>query len=327
MLRKQLLKHFDTAVKKAGLAQHRDALLADARECVQFHYGNAPDELPLGASHVGGTPDLPASIEWPDGVLEGKPFGKAEFLAQFNLAELPAVDDLGLPRQGHLWLFVRDTSLCDVPVTVFFGDGTEPLVPRKKPRSKARPPQGVGWSNLKLAALKFSLGVSLPFSSKAFNCKWQSESLPHDGLYKLHKALGADSDIDGRIGGYSNQAEFDLCRQIAIEILGKPDYIYADAWESVAQLDEQIARGLPFGNNQAYRDSLRQRRPQVEWIEKNQAKIAGAAASIRLLCMFRDSDHVGLDFGDGMFLDFLINESALAQRDFRNVRCRLPMLL
>ena len=158
--------------------------------------------------------------------------------------------------------------------------------------------------------------------------------MPSDALHRLREALGGDLDsygprdgIDGQIGGYSYQAEFDLCREIAIEQLGRPEYVGGDAWESVAQLKEQIERGLPFGNQESYRKSLRAKLPQVKWIEENESRIAAAAASIRLLCMFRPSMSLDLEFGDGMYLDFLIHDQALAEREFQNVYGRLPMLL
>ena len=335
MLRSKLRDRFEAAVRKGKLTKHGDELMAEARECVHVHYGKPAKRVALGASRIGGNPDLPESVEWPDGMHGGKAGGKAEFLAQFNLAELPEVEGLGLPRAGHLWLFVRDTSLCDPPVAVMYRDEGEALAPRTKPGKPSK--RDFGWRDLKMAPLKFSPGVSLPFSSKAFARKWESRSLPDDALNDLREALGGDLDsygprdgIDGQIGGYSYQAEHDLCREIAIEQLGKPEYVYADEWENVAQLEEQIKRGLPFANagqQDSYRGELRKHVPGVKWIEANESRIASAAASIRLLCMFRPNGDIGLEFGDGMFLDFLIHERALAERDFSRIECRLPMLL
>lgn len=60
-----------------------------------------PADLPIGASHFGGAPDLPDEIEWPR--FEGRPL---DFLCQFDLAEVQALgpfDDL--PDSGWLLFF------------------------------------------------------------------------------------------------------------------------------------------------------------------------------------------------------------------------------
>lgn len=56
----------------------------------------ADDDLPVGASKLGGRPDLPHAQEWP--TYNGNPLA---FLAQFNLAELHQYDvDSVLPPTG-----------------------------------------------------------------------------------------------------------------------------------------------------------------------------------------------------------------------------------
>jgi len=60
------------------------------------------NDVPLGHSKIGGTPDLPATISWPV-FSNGKPLA---FLAQINLAQIPSSEDrVGLPQSGMLYLF------------------------------------------------------------------------------------------------------------------------------------------------------------------------------------------------------------------------------
>jgi len=55
------------------------------------------DDIPIGATKIGGRPDVPAGFSWP---------GTQSFVLQFDLAKLPPdVIDLDLPRQGHLLFF------------------------------------------------------------------------------------------------------------------------------------------------------------------------------------------------------------------------------
>jgi len=59
------------------------------------------DELSVGTSKIGGLPDLPADLSWPN--WKGKP---QSFIAQLRLDELHAHDETGLlPAQGMLWFF------------------------------------------------------------------------------------------------------------------------------------------------------------------------------------------------------------------------------
>src|SRR5581483_9895504 len=99
-LRPALRSRFLEAVDESGLTNHSELLLAHARECVHFIYNQPKEVLPPGASKVGGEPDLPESVEWPAGEdEEGRPAGKTEFLAQFNLAEVPRGHGLPFPKK------------------------------------------------------------------------------------------------------------------------------------------------------------------------------------------------------------------------------------
>lgn len=59
-------------------------------------------ELAIGASKIGGTPDLPPGRAWPEWE-DGTPF---LFIAQINLSEIAAYDREGaLPHTGMLYFF------------------------------------------------------------------------------------------------------------------------------------------------------------------------------------------------------------------------------
>jgi uncharacterized protein YwqG len=59
------------------------------------------DTIPVGASKLGGRPDLPPDMAWPE--RDGKPLG---FLAQFNLVEVAPYDvEKALPPSGMLYFF------------------------------------------------------------------------------------------------------------------------------------------------------------------------------------------------------------------------------
>ena len=88
--------------RETGFGVHAAALAAVARECIHIKLEpTAAAELALGASHMGGQPDLPPDREWPR--WNG---ASLAFIAQFELSELarfPAAQ--ALPRVGQLAFF------------------------------------------------------------------------------------------------------------------------------------------------------------------------------------------------------------------------------
>jgi uncharacterized protein DUF1963 len=76
--------------------------------------------LPIGASRIGGLPDLPPGQQWPQ--HQGK---KIPFVAQLNLADFPAAHKL-FPADGHLFAFAlisNDPQHRPAPISVFLNRG------------------------------------------------------------------------------------------------------------------------------------------------------------------------------------------------------------
>ena len=77
--------------------------------------------LSIGHSRLGGLPDLPPDRAWP--THKGK---KIPFVAQINLADIPAGADSGLPRRGHLYAFAlisNEEEHWPPPAAVFLHEG------------------------------------------------------------------------------------------------------------------------------------------------------------------------------------------------------------
>jgi uncharacterized protein YwqG len=109
-------------LEKAGLADKAGVLIADARPAVRFEPDPAAG-APVGASKLGGAPDLPPDFVWPTArkvlqpAVRGGLFRKARaevtgdralsFLIQIDLAQLATAGDcaLALPRAGVLAYF------------------------------------------------------------------------------------------------------------------------------------------------------------------------------------------------------------------------------
>ncbi|MCA9614302.1 MAG: DUF1963 domain-containing protein, partial [Myxococcales bacterium] len=78
------------------LADHAERILALARPCVALRNANARLAA-AGRTRLGGQPDLPEGLAWPE-----SPEGPMTFLAQIDLAAVAAPD---LPREGLLSFF------------------------------------------------------------------------------------------------------------------------------------------------------------------------------------------------------------------------------
>lgn len=91
-----------TAFVAAGLTRVLKDLNYLARPSIRLHADPvAETTIPIGASKLGGIPDLPTGVEWPD-------WNKVpqSFIAQIRLADVQAYDtNRLLPQQGMLWFF------------------------------------------------------------------------------------------------------------------------------------------------------------------------------------------------------------------------------
>jgi len=85
-------------MKEIGLERLAAPILARTRPSLRLTVGK-PSAQPV--SRLGGRPNLPKEIPWPVW-QEHQPLS---FIAQLDLAELPAVRGLALPRSGSLFFF------------------------------------------------------------------------------------------------------------------------------------------------------------------------------------------------------------------------------
>jgi uncharacterized protein YwqG len=90
------------ALAANDLSKYAAALEKLARPAVEIRTRGVPaTALAVGASRIGGEPDLPAAFPWP--THQGKHLA---FVAQINLGEVAQVmSDGRLPKQGQLWFF------------------------------------------------------------------------------------------------------------------------------------------------------------------------------------------------------------------------------
>jgi hypothetical protein len=106
----------DRLITRFNYGPARADLLQSARPCVSLFLRDIPanrkqQSIGLGASRMGGTPDLPADMPWPiveDGFVIGgeqRTPGYAGFLLQIALEDMPHLVDQPLPDFGQLFVF------------------------------------------------------------------------------------------------------------------------------------------------------------------------------------------------------------------------------
>jgi uncharacterized protein YwqG len=108
-------KLLDRLIELHNLNEHRKAIRKLARPAILLRTRKSSEaKIPVGASKIGGRPDLPANIAWP-AYRDGSPLA---FLAQIDLAEIAklATPIKGLPADGLLsvfsvWGWVNDGDL------------------------------------------------------------------------------------------------------------------------------------------------------------------------------------------------------------------------
>ena len=94
------LERLRTHIRSSGLRRVEEQILGLVRPCLLLNL-SAGDELPVGSTKIGGSPDLPEGLAWP--TWGGTPLA---FVAQVNCAELRDSSIAGeLPPLGLLAFF------------------------------------------------------------------------------------------------------------------------------------------------------------------------------------------------------------------------------
>jgi uncharacterized protein YwqG len=97
-----MITSFEELLAEYGLSHRSTELWKLARPAVRITSRLIDElDLPIGASKLGGTPDFPPGVEWPD--RKGYPLA---LMAQFCLPDVAAYDSEGaLPKTGMLYFF------------------------------------------------------------------------------------------------------------------------------------------------------------------------------------------------------------------------------
>src|SRR5262245_46227905 len=117
------LAHLDEQLARHGLERVADAIRPLAREAVHLTTGDPDDYSRTGGTRLGGVPDFPGGVRWPQ-AGRGASAPHLAFLAQINLGEMPRTVDGLLPAAGMLYFFSDSIGEDSVRVLYHAGSGS-----------------------------------------------------------------------------------------------------------------------------------------------------------------------------------------------------------
>lgn len=270
-------------LKNAGLNRLVPEIGLLARDSIRITATSTPeDEVEIGGSKLGGTPDLPAGTTWPE--FNGVPLA---LLAQLRLQDCASYDhERLLPHSGILYFFynAEDQKWGFDPQDrgnwrVIYYDGDSSGLSRSF--LSANLPEGSRFRTCKIALAN---EMTLP--------SWQSEAIRRLNLSDDEWKRYADFPGAGCIEGTPVH-----------RLLGHPEQIQGDM-----QLECQlVSNGLYAGDSSGYKD------PRAAMLKD------GAADWQLLLQIDSDEDNLGTMWGDVGRVYFWIRQQELRSRDFSNV--------
>jgi uncharacterized protein YwqG len=310
----------ERAALEASLAQHglgaaRDLILANAVPCFRILADGEADDAPVGATRLGGVPDLPQGVAWPRD-QDGR---SANFFGQFDFAGLAShIDAPELPREGLLLLFVTYLESAAKPVAV-----KALLAPKGADLLRAQAPEDdedladPDTGMLAPVFIRFAEGLSLPFHSRAFRRSLAAAG-DDGGLRSLITAFGKETGGDkiGQLLGFASPYDdTDFYRMLYFHRIGRGGYEYLDHWGSQEEYDAYVARQQSSGTASRRRID----ETKLRWLFDHQTEIGAAAAEWRLLLRIDSNRPMKLNINDADPIYFLMPEADLAKGDFSRV--------
>ena len=178
---------FQGKLAAAGLGHVAEKISQLARPCYRLRRKiGLEEQMPIGTSRLGGSPDVPAGFIWPQATNARKP-EDMEFVAQIRLADFPAPLPEAAPQQGLLSFFTRWSE----GRVFYFPEGTV-LTRTFGPNPPVEAPPSGFWQNLG-AALRHRKDLRRTYRAAALT--FEPALSPADGSSSMLKEF-ALSDAD-----------------------------------------------------------------------------------------------------------------------------------
>ncbi|HEY9801516.1 MAG TPA: YwqG family protein [Leptolyngbyaceae cyanobacterium] len=245
------LEQFTTLIHEHGLSNCQDDILASVRPAILLRLGQA--ELGhKGQSRIGGVPDLPLSVPWPQNTSSDSYLC---FILQINFAELPTFAKNPFPKRGMLYLFADENE--NGAEQLVFYDGSELLEPRHLPEDTRLITDW--YDNLVTHRLEFELFPDIPrWATNDFYKLCDRLNLDELKLDDLGRTLSENSvgKLLGHVSGIGHDPREDA--YIVREV--NPEWLYnyeqrqildmtrAHNWHNLLEVESSETVDLMFGD-------------------------------------------------------------------------------
>lgn len=285
----------------------KDKIIPLLKPSIRIRTGNVPEEkLKIEESKIGGSPDLPKDLNWPEIENEKLPLS---FIAQFKMSELVQYDEENaLTSTGMLYIFYdtiraiingHDNDYNEVSMIIYLDVEPEELV-RTPPPKQLVDIRNDLWDagTFKTCAVTFTKESVFPKSDSFYIKDLGLNQIEHERyiqlLQEISKFYNRKEDLMPRLPTY-----------ITHRLLGYSDGITDNNMEFDCQLQLE---GTPW------REIIKG--AYVNLDESNQLKIKEKSKNWRLLFQI-DSDHKAqTSWGDVGQIYFWIQNDKLLARDF-----------
>ena len=279
---------------EAGLAAFADRLIQLARPCYRVVRTLLPEEqIGIGASKFGGSPDLPSGFAWPEASDIKKP-ETMEFVGQIRLSDLPGPLLEPVPENGMLSFFTRWSE----GRVFYFPEGTA-LQRTEGPHAQVAPAQSGFWQNLRA---EFKRRPNVRHTYRAGSLKFEAALSPVDGNSSMFEQLN-HSEAD-------SEAYFELC----------------EAWREtdgaeVTLKHQMFGHASPVQNEMELECDFRRRNEKPRWDLPHDRFVSAARDWVLLLQVDSDDGKTGPGWmwGDLGIVYFWIHRQDLADRAFDRV--------
>ena len=249
-----------TELVNVGLSQLTKSIDLLSQPSIRLYTTPATEAaLRVGASRIGGVPDLPAGVNWPE--WKGKP---QSFIAQIRLDDVHQYDTNGLlPPHGMLWFFydASQQTFGDSPTDsggwrVLFMDGD-----LSKLQQTSAPAQLPTESRFRACSIKFASETTLTQQPELEipHLNWsETEQKQYEALLSTFPTADDRAKVHHRLLGFPDTIQDDMRVQCQLVSNGvtNPDDPRAAAqtkgamdWQLLLQIDSDEQAGMRWGNS------------------------------------------------------------------------------